>query len=150
MATITEEVDSTKKPTALAAEEEEYPWLEPPQEENPWLENPSTNKALTTTINCHEDNGGCSHYCNDSKCECPPCWTLGHDSLKCQIDPAKIQVTCSDKGFTVEVDECLFIGDSEDVVTIGFMGDGGDMESCRTQQGRNGVHNVTPHPQKFT
>ena len=119
------------------------------------------NTASTTTINCHEDNGGCSHYCQNSKCECPPCWTISEDNINCIIDHSKIHVKCSVHGFDIEVHQCVFTGESEDVVKIGFKGmeehhnkqDGSqqddsqqsdvlDMESCTTMKVRNGVHGL--------
>ena len=96
-------------------------------------------------INCFENNGGCSHYCNASsqQCACPTCWVLGDDGITCDIDPSKIQVTCSDTGFDIEVDECIFIGDSNDDVTIGLIGHGDNMDlSCSSTNSTNGVHSI--------
>ena len=96
-------------------------------------------------VNCFENNGGCSHYCNASsqQCECPTCWVLGDDGITCDIDQSKIQVTCSDTGFDIEVDECIFIGDSNDDVTIGLMGHGDNMDlMCSSTNSTDGVHSI--------
>ena len=99
----------------------------------------------SSSINCSENNGGCSHYCNASRqqCECPSCWALGDDGITCDIDQSKIQVVCSDTGFDIEVEECIFIGDSDDVVTIGLIDHGDNMDlMCSSTNATDGVHSI--------
>ena len=99
----------------------------------------------SAAINCIENNGGCSHYCNASRqqCVCPSCWALGDDGITCDIDQSKIQVVCSDNGFDIEVEESIFIGNSDDVVTIGLMGHGDNMDlMCSSTNSTDGVHSI--------
>ena len=105
----------------------------------------TTTTEAPTVVDCFVDNGGCSHYCNfvSQQCECPSCWVLSDDGMTCDIDSTKIQVSCSDTGFYIEVDECIFIGDSADTVTIGLLGHGdGTDEWCQSSNYTDGVHSI--------
>ena len=97
-------------------------------------------------VNCGVNNGGCSHYCNafNGKCECPPCWILGADGLKCVVEESKIELTCTDDGFDIKIDQCLFIGDTNDVVNIGLFADGDNTNTdCHTRDVTDGIHYIT-------
>ena len=97
-------------------------------------------------VNCGINNGDCSHYCNafNGQCECPPCWVLGSDGLQCVVEDSKIELTCTDEGFDINIDECLFIGDTSDVVTIGLLADGDKTNTdCHTRNTTDGIHHIT-------
>ena len=125
----------------------------------PATEEPTTTDAGTTTVgppvttteaqvlvDCLVDNGGCSHYCNamSQQCECPTCWVLGDDGVTCGIDQTKIELKCSDTGFDIQVDECIFIGDTDDNVVLGLMNHGNSTDgACQTVGYDNGVHSIS-------
>ena len=107
---------------------------------------PVTTTEAPVLVDCLVDNGGCSHYCNamSQQCECPTCWVLGDDGVTCGIDQSKIELTCSDTGFDIQVDECIFIGDTDDTVVLGLMNHGNSTDgACQTFDYDNGVHSIS-------
>jgi len=82
------------------------------------------------TWNCFDgSNNGCSHFCNQKaqECQCPPCWQLQDDGLTCKPEGSLITTTCAPDGMTVEVDECVYKGNSADEVVVGFE----DSDDCK-------------------
>ena len=58
--------------------------------------------------NCNDgNNGGCSHFCAESVCSCPPCWSLNEDGKTCSIASEKAFVTCRNDGMEVVIDKCV-------------------------------------------
>ena len=69
--------------------------------------------GLTTAqLDCFTDNGGCSHFCSSDACSCPPCWQLDADGLTCVPDPNHVTTTCGPSGMSIDVDECVYNGDT--------------------------------------
>ena len=80
-------------------------------------------------MDCFDNNGGCSHSCEDSQCKCPTCWSLNSDGLKCEptvrvrlwtkltryhfSNPAqdgKVRTRCKATSMIIEIDECVVDG----------------------------------------
>merc|ERR1712046_65736 len=64
------------------------------------------------SLDCFTDNGGCSHFCSPDACFCPPCWTLDADELTCVPDPNHVTTSCGPSGMSIDVDECVYNGDT--------------------------------------
>ena len=72
----------------------------------------SAQSGDTASLDCFTDNGGCSHFCRSDACSCPPCWTLDTDGFTCVPDPSHVTTTCGPSGMSIDVDECVYNGDT--------------------------------------
>ena len=72
----------------------------------------SAQSGDTASLDCFTDNGGCSHFCRSDACLCPPCWTLDADGFTCVPDPSHVTTTCGPSGMSIDVDECVYNGDT--------------------------------------
>ena len=72
----------------------------------------SAQSGDTASLDCFTDNGGCSHFCRSDACLCPPCWTLDMDGFTCVPDPSHVTTTCGPSGMSIDVDECVYNGDT--------------------------------------
>ena len=55
-------------------------------------------------------NGGCSHFCTDNECSCPPCWSLGVDMKTCSPDDGTVTIQCDASAMSVTVAKCVLDG----------------------------------------
>ena len=67
---------------------------------------------------CSVNNGGCSHDCvqdTDSTytCECPKCWSMGDDDLKCYPSDDRISTYCGSNQMIITMNKCI-LEDSHD------------------------------------
>ena len=86
--------------------------------------------GVAAELNCHVNNGGCSHVCNSDSnaCECPPCWALAEDGLNCGPAAGEVQTTCSSNTMKMVINTCVL--DSHDY-TGAFVGDDKDNDACK-------------------
>ena len=68
--------------------------------------------GIAASMDCFTDNGGCSHFCHSDGCACPPCWVLDTDDATCIPDPNHVTTTCGPSGMSIDVDECVYNGDT--------------------------------------
>ena len=60
-----------------------------------------------SAVDCEILNGGCSHQCIASQCQCPPCWELDLEGTTCSPAPGKVVTTCNSDEIVVTIDSCV-------------------------------------------
>ena len=86
--------------------------------------------GVAAELNCHVNNGGCSHVCNSDSnaCECPPCWALAEDGLNCGPAAGEVSTTCSSNTMKMVINTCVL--DSHDY-TGAYVGDDNANDACK-------------------
>lgn len=52
-------------------------------------------------------NGGCSHTCNDSVCQCPDCWELSDNDKTCTPASGTVLLECNSDSMTIKMNKCV-------------------------------------------
>ena len=84
-------------------------------------------------LDCHINNGGCSHYCNDFECSCPTFWELGDDGKNCRPESGMVVTTCSSNTIKMTVLRKLdedWQNRSHEWVQA-FVGDDSENDACK-------------------
>lgn len=62
---------------------------------------------INNPVECEIMNGGCSHQCIASQCQCPPCWELDLEGTTCSPSKGKVITTCNPDEIVVTIDSCV-------------------------------------------